>query len=203
MSRRGDTRRSFGPTDLKRLHRGWRRRTEGRLALILDGVGNPFNVGSIARTAAALGVERAWLVAAGTSGGGGLGNPKAQKTALGTDRLVAWEEVETPLEALEAARQDGFTVVGIELGGGARPLFEIELGGAVCLAVGHEERGLSNVLLDQCDELAYLPLTGRVGSLNVATATAMALYEVRRQEWMRPPAPQVPPGALPRPERSG
>ena len=40
-------------TGMKRLHREWRRRTEGRLALILDGVGNPFNVGSIVRTAAA------------------------------------------------------------------------------------------------------------------------------------------------------
>ena len=36
-----------------------------------------------------------------------------------------------------------------------------------------------------CDTVAYLPLAGRVGSLNVATATALALYEARRQEWTR------------------
>ena len=43
----------LGPTDLKRLHREWRRRTEGRVALLLDGVQTPFNVGAILRTAAA------------------------------------------------------------------------------------------------------------------------------------------------------
>jgi len=52
----------LGRTDLKRLHRSWRRRTEGRLGLILDGVANPYNLGTIARHAAAYRVERAWLV---------------------------------------------------------------------------------------------------------------------------------------------
>src|ERR1700749_4104266 len=45
------------PTDVKRLNREWRRRTEGRLALLLDSVSQPFNVGSIGRTRAAFGPE--------------------------------------------------------------------------------------------------------------------------------------------------
>src|SRR6202035_4551856 len=49
------------PTDVKRLNREWRRRTEGRLALLLDSVSQPFNVGSIVRTAAAFAVECIWL----------------------------------------------------------------------------------------------------------------------------------------------
>ena len=53
--------RQLRPTDVKRLNREWRRRTEGRLALLLDSVGQPFNVGSIIRTAAAFGVESVWL----------------------------------------------------------------------------------------------------------------------------------------------
>ena len=48
-------------TGLKRLHREWRRRTERRLALILESVESPFNVGSIVRTAAAYRVDRLWL----------------------------------------------------------------------------------------------------------------------------------------------
>ena len=58
---------NLGGTDLKRLHRSWRRRTEGRLALILDGVQGPFNVGAITRSAAAYGVERIWLCAGAPS----------------------------------------------------------------------------------------------------------------------------------------
>ena len=51
----------LGPTDLKRLHRDWGKRTTGRLALLLDGVSSPFNVGTIVRTAAALRVEHLYL----------------------------------------------------------------------------------------------------------------------------------------------
>ena len=51
----------LGSTDLKRLHREWRRRTEGRVALLLDSVQTPFNVGAIERTAAAMRVDDVWL----------------------------------------------------------------------------------------------------------------------------------------------
>ena len=54
--------------------------------------------------------------------------------------------------------------------------------------VGHEERGLSKATLAACDRVGFVPLLGRVGSLNVATAAALALYEVRRQEWTAPEA---------------
>ena len=50
--RASGTPRQLRPTDVKRLNREWRRRTEGRLALLLDSVSQPFNVGSIVRTAA-------------------------------------------------------------------------------------------------------------------------------------------------------
>ena len=57
----------LGPTDLKRLHRDWGKRTTGRLALLLDGVSSPFNVGTIVRTAAALRVEHLYLAGGATS----------------------------------------------------------------------------------------------------------------------------------------
>jgi tRNA (guanosine-2'-O-)-methyltransferase len=73
----------------------------------------------------------------------------------------------------------------VELADVARPMHEVDLGAAVCLVVGHEDRGLTPSTIAACDVIAYLPLAGRVGSLNVATATAVALYEARRQEWTR------------------
>ena len=57
---------------------------------------------------------------------------------------------------------------------------------ATCLVVGHEDRGCSPATLDACDEVAFVPLLGKVGSLNVATAASIALYELRRQHWTRP-----------------
>jgi len=170
--------RNLGGTELKRLHRDWRRRSEGRLGLLLDGVQNPFNVGAILRTAAAFSVDHLWLVGAPSPT-----DAKVQKTALGSQRFVTWSDHESPDDAVAAARGAGYRVVGVELASGARPLHELDLSGDVCLAVGHEDRGLSKALLAACDDLGFIPQLGRIGSLNVGTATAIACYEARRSGW--------------------
>jgi tRNA (guanosine-2'-O-)-methyltransferase len=173
-------------TGMKRLHRDWRRRTGGRLALILDSVQVQFNVGTIVRTAAAFRVDHLWV--AGRSAA--PGDPKVGKTALGTERYLTWSVVEDPVAAVDEARTAGYRVVAVELATGAVPLHEIELGDAVCLVVGHEDRGLSAPALAAVDTVAFIPQLGRVGSLNVATAASIACYEARRQQWNR-----VEPGA--------
>jgi tRNA (guanosine-2'-O-)-methyltransferase len=174
---------ALDPTGLKRLHREWRHRTDGRLALVLDSVQSPFNVGAIVRTAAALRVETVWLAGATAA----VASPGVRKTALGTDRYLDLPSTGTAVEAIDAARGGGFHVVGIELAEGAVPMHELALPAAVCLVVGNEDHGISAGALRACDALAYLPQLGKVGSLNVATAASIALYEARRQEWGREP----------------
>jgi tRNA (guanosine-2'-O-)-methyltransferase len=166
-------------TGLKRLHREWRRRTTGRVALILDGLGTPANVGAIVRTAAAYRVEEVWLAGATPD----LSNAGVQRMALGTDRYLTALRVATGAEAVAAARSSGFRVVGIELTDTAMPLHELQLPDDVALVVGHEDHGLAKATAEACDDVAFLPMLGRVGSLNVATATAIALYELRRRSW--------------------
>lgn len=172
-------------TGMKRLHRDWRRRTGGRLALVLDDVQGPFNVGSIIRTAAALRAEDVWLAARTPE----PTDAKVGKTALGTHRYLSFHRALTALEAIEGARAAGYRVVAVELADGALPLHELALGPATCVVVGHEDRGCAPATLDACDAVAYLPLLGKVGSLNVATAAALACYEVRRQDWTAPGGP--------------
>ena len=178
--------RPLGPTDLKRLHREWRRRVDLRLALILDGVQNPYNLGSILRSAAAYRVERIWLVAPTP----GLDHPRVAKTALGSDRLVTVEALPdgaTGVDAVEVARSAGFATVAVELTDGAQPLFEVDLGPATCLVLGHEERGVHRDTLAAVGRVGYLPQLGKVGSLNVAQAATTALYEATRQATTRAP----------------
>lgn len=169
----------LGPTDLKRLHREWNRKTGGRLALMLDGVSSPYNVGSMVRTAAAYRVEHLYLAGTTIS----PSSSKAGKLSMGTERYLSWTSFERGPDAADAAREDGFTVLGLELADAAVPLHQVRAGPDVCVAVGHEDHGLPTATLAACDAVAFLPLMGRVGSLNVATAAAIALYELRRQEW--------------------
>jgi tRNA (guanosine-2'-O-)-methyltransferase len=164
-------------TDLKRLHRSWRRQNTFRLALLLESVQSPFNVGGIVRTAAAMGAERLYL----TGSTPAIRSPGVQKAAMGTDRFVDSAGYATVAEAIGAARADGFRVVALELADQAVPLAGADLARDICLVVGNEDHGISPACLAACDAVAYVPQLGRVGSLNVSSAAAVGCYEVRRQ----------------------
>jgi tRNA (guanosine-2'-O-)-methyltransferase len=171
--------RQLRPTEIKRLNRAWRRGTQARIALLLDSVTQPFNVGSIVRTAAAFGVEHVWLCGNTAP----LDHPAVRKTALGTERFLEAEQEPSPVAAAKAATASGLRVVAVELAAGAVPLYEAPLGGDVCLAIGNEDHGCSPALLAACAGVAYIPQVGRVGSLNVAVAAGIALADARRREW--------------------
>jgi len=177
-------------TGLKRLHRDWRRRREPEVALLLDSVQTPYNVGAILRTAAAYRVAHLWLAGATAP----PTHSKTAKTALGTGRYLTWTICDTGRyltwtvcedvsDAIDGIRAAGYGLVGVELADEAVPIHEIRLPEKACLALGHEERGLSATTLAACDAVAFIPQLGRVGSLNVATAAGIALYELNRRGW--------------------
>jgi tRNA (guanosine-2'-O-)-methyltransferase len=166
-------------TGMKRLHRKWRASTSGRLALILDGLGTPVNVGSIVRTAAAYRVDHVWIAGPTPA----FDAPGVAKTALGTDRYLTSTISPTALESIAEAKAKGYRIVGIELADEATALHQIDLTGDLCLVIGHEDHGIGKAAMAACDAVAYLPMLGKVGSLNVAVAASLAMYEVRRQGW--------------------
>jgi tRNA (guanosine-2'-O-)-methyltransferase len=171
--------RQLDGTGLKRLHRTWRERTTGRVALILDGLGTPANVGAIARSAAAYRVDHVWLAGPTPSFEG----PGVGRTALGTDRYLESTTIASTLDAIAEARAQGYRVLALELTDDAQALHEVSAADATCLVIGHEDHGVGKAALAACDAAVYLPMLGKVGSLNVATATAIALYELRRTCW--------------------
>jgi tRNA (guanosine-2'-O-)-methyltransferase len=177
-----DAPRQLRPTEVKRLNREWRRASGTRLALLLDSVAQPFNVGSIIRTAAAFSAEHVWLCGSTAP----LRHPGVAKTALGTQRLVEATLEPNPVAAAKAASAAGLRVVAVELATGAVPLSEAPLDGDVCLALGNEDRGCTAALLAAADAVTYIPQSGRVGSLNVAVAAAVAMAEARRRAWTAP-----------------
>ena len=174
----------LGSTDLKRLHRTWRRNTpthnnDHRLALILAGLSQPHNVGAIFRTAAAYRINDVWLAGDMPN----QTNSKVARTALGSERFFPLHHTDDAQSAISQARSDGYTIVGLELADDAVPLHLQRTNHDTCLVIGHEDRGLTQPVLDACESVAFLPQLGKIGSLNVATATSIAIYELRRQSW--------------------
>jgi tRNA (guanosine-2'-O-)-methyltransferase len=161
------------------MNRDWKRRTEGRLALIMDSVAQPFNLGSVVRTAAAFGAEKLWLCGNTPD----LTLPAVGKTALGTDKYLTVVREHSPVAAVKAAAEEGYRTVAVELASGAQPLFEAPLDGDICLVIGNEDHGCTAATLAAVHAVAYIPQPSRVGSLNASIAAGILMAEVRRREW--------------------
>ncbi|MBC7906556.1 MAG: RNA methyltransferase [Rhodospirillaceae bacterium] len=158
---------SFDPEQAK----AWAK--AGQPLLILDGVGNPHNLGAIARTMAFFGLEH--LVVSGHPGQA-LPSEAAFRVAEGG---LEWVDVHraTDLSAALAAIQPFYRVVGTALGA-HRPLAEVLSRGERPLAIvlGNEEDGLPPETLAACEDVATLPGTGRIQSLNVSATAAILVH---------------------------
>jgi TrmH RNA methyltransferase len=171
------------PFDPK-LAADWAR--ENRPLLILDGIGNPHNLGAVLRSAAYFGVARVLLAERPEQA---VPSASSYRTAEGALEYLRLYRAPLP-EALGALRGGGFRVVGTAPGR-AIPLAEFRKAGSrngrpVALVLGNEERGVDPATLALCDVVAMIPGVtipgatplggGGVQSLNVAAAAAILLY---------------------------
>ncbi|MCB9739249.1 MAG: RNA methyltransferase [Deltaproteobacteria bacterium] len=160
-----------------------------RLWLYLDGVGNPHNLGAIARTAAHFGVDL--LLQAGRQGAAAA-SAAAYRVAEGGLESVPLATLADPVATLRAAREvAGLRLIGtaadapIELLGGgdtaASRLASLGLERPVCWLLGEERDGLRPEIAALCDANVRISGTGAVESLNVASTAAILLAETRRR----------------------
>ena len=143
-------------------------------ALILDSVQDPGNVGTMLRTAAAAGVRRVYL----SSGSAAAWSPKVLRAGMGAHfNLDIYENVDLS----ELIRGANIPVVATSLAA-TRSLYEADLSTPHAWIFGNEGTGVSPELLKLCEKDAVIiPQTDGVESLNVAAATAVCLFEQRRQ----------------------
>ena len=80
---------------------------------------------------------------------------------------------------IDHIKNEGFRVVGLDPTG--KGIYELDLTGDLALVLGTEGKGIRRLVREGCDELARLPMVGKVASLNVSTAAAAAGYEALRQ----------------------
>jgi tRNA G18 (ribose-2'-O)-methylase SpoU len=156
--------------------------TDRRVVVVLDNVRSLYNTGSILRTADAAGVERVVLCGITPRPDQGSRQRRAiAKTALGAEESVRWEyqaDTHTALAALSAA---GYHPVALEPSDDAVDLFEWTPRWPVCLVFGHERSGVTQRATALVDAVVRVPMLGRKGSLNVATAAGVVLYELVRR----------------------
>lgn len=150
--------------------------TQGAFCLLLDGVQDPGNVGTIIRTAAAAGVDQvvlsrecafAWA-------------PKAMRAAQGghfLTTLVEGVDLDAWTGAFQAA---GGSLIATVVSDAASP-WDADLRGRIAVVVGSEGTGVSRGLLDRADRRVSIPMADDSESLNAAAAAAVVLFECVRQ----------------------
>lgn len=146
------------------------------LVVVLDSVTDPRNLGAVLRAADGAGAsgvvvpkDRAVDV-----------TPAAVKASAGASEHVSVARETNLRRALERMKEAGVWAYAAE-GGGAPAYTDLDLSGPVAFVLGSEGRGVRRLVREGCDGAVSIPMRGAVSSLNVSVATAVLLYEARRQ----------------------
>jgi 23S rRNA (guanosine2251-2'-O)-methyltransferase len=146
-------------------------RKEPLFVLLLDTLNDPQNFGTLLRTAEVVGVHGVVIPLARTVGV----TPAVVNASSGASEhlLVAQANLH---QAIDALKEAGAWIIGLEGGGQAQDLSQVHLDGAIGLVVGSEGEGMRPLTVKSCDILMKLPMKGQIESLNAAVAGSVALY---------------------------
>ncbi len=144
----------------------------GRTLLVLDGIGNPHNLGAIARSAAFFGVDHLLI---GEGLGHALPSDAAYRTAEGGLEWLGLHRTRDLAAALRAL-EPHYRTLAATLAPDAQPLETVPRDRPVALVLGGEERGISAPVIAACRRQVRIGGSGRVQSLNVAQAAAVLLH---------------------------
>lgn len=150
------------------------------IVLLLDGIQDPGNLGSILRSAECLGVggvvlpkDRAVPI-----------TPAVEKASAGASAHVPVARVVNLVRAIESLKKEGFWVYCADARG-AREWTSVDLTGSTALVLGSEGKGLRRLVRERCDDSIGIPMSGRIESLSVSQTAAVLLAEAMRQRKAR------------------
>jgi len=139
--------------------------------LVLDNLRSSFNVGGLLRSAEALGIAEVHLCGYTPT----PENAKTAKSALGTDKWIAWQYWESSLECLDFLQQKGLTLYAFETAANAQDLNHLRPKFPCAIVLGNERYGLGSPVLKRADKIIKIPLYGKKNSLNVGVCGAISL----------------------------
>ena len=154
-------------------------KNEPPFLIILDGVEDPHNLGSVIRVAECAGVHgviiprhRAVSV-----------NETVIKVSSGAASHMRIAKVTNINDAIDALKEKGVWVYAADMSG--QNLYDTKLDGATAFVIGGEGTGIKRLTLDKCDAKVSIPMRGKVNSLNASVATGVVVYEYVRQNQLK------------------
>jgi len=167
----------FAYCDLEELLALWRNSGRPAFFLLLDGITDPHNFGAILRNADAAGCFGVIVPKDRNCPVSGV----VDKTSAGAVEHLPVCQVTNLARTIEELKAAGVWVYGLSGDSEGKSLYAEVLTGNVALVIGAEGEGLRHLTRQLCDGLLSIPMSGQVASLNAASASAVALFEVVRQ----------------------
>lgn len=158
-------------SDLDQILSRAEEREEAPFILILDTLQDPQNLGTLLRTAEAVGVHGVLLPYRRTA----TVTPAVVNASSGACEHLLIAQLNLA-QAITLLKEQNVWVIGLEGGEEAQPVDRVRLDGALALVVGSEGDGMRRLVRESCDLLMRLPMRGQVDSLNAAVAGSLALF---------------------------
>ena len=153
-----------------------KQKNEDPFILILDGIEDPHNLGSIIRSAETAGVHGIIIPKRRAVGV----NATVSKSSAGAVEHMKIARVNNINEAIRFLKEEGVWIVGTD--GEAKTLsYNQDLKGPIGIIIGSEGFGMSKLVKENCDFLVKIPMKGKITSLNASVSTGIIIYEVVKQ----------------------
>jgi 23S rRNA (guanosine2251-2'-O)-methyltransferase len=142
--------------------------------VVLDNIRSALNVGAIFRTCDGAGIDGLYLCGITPT----PTHPKVRKTAIGAENSMQWQHFDQTLAALAELKQEGYTLVAVELTPQSHNYAEYNFPTKTALIFGHEITGVHPMVLAATDAAIQLPMRGKKNSLNIATTVGILTYHL-------------------------
>jgi tRNA G18 (ribose-2'-O)-methylase SpoU len=155
-----------------------------RLAVVLHNIRSVHNVGSIFRTADAVGAEKIYCCCITPTPLDRCGRIRDDfaKVSLGAEQSVAWEASKSASQTIAALKKDDWKIFAVEQSEYSIPYHKVPKGNIrnvkIALVMGNEVYGIPQALLKKCDAMLEIPMRGNKESPNVAVAFGIVAFEI-------------------------
>ena len=167
----------FEYSDINDILNTARERNEEPFILILDGIEDPHNLGSIIRTAETAGVHGIIIPKRRAASV----NSTVNKVSCGAVEHMKIARVTNISDAIEKLKEEGLWICGTDINT-EKYYYNQDLTGAIGIVIGNEGNGMSEKVKKKCDFLVKIPMKGKVTSLNASVSAGIIMYEVVEQK---------------------